>query len=76
MVYAGIASLIYNIRILKEDQNLGSPLFNNIRQGNWLLDYIVGRFRDNEKTLFIAERIDDLFSKVKKLPNHAKPHYF
>jgi hypothetical protein len=76
MVYAGIASSIYHIRYLKETQNLGSPLFDSIRKGPWLMEYYLDRFRDNEKSLFLVDILEDLFDRIKKLPNRSKPHYF
>ncbi|CAI2359529.1 unnamed protein product [Moneuplotes crassus] len=76
MVYAGIASVTHILRSLKETQDLGHPLFNNLREGNWIMDYIIGRFSDNEHTNFLVPILDALFSNVKELPNRSKPHYF
>ena len=75
-MYAGIASIIHAIRFLKVSQNLGSPLFDNLRQGNWLMDYIVERLEDNPKTKFIADNLTNIFDMIKLLPNRAKPRYF
>ena len=76
IMYAGIASLIHIIRFLKVSQNLGSPLFDNIRQGNWLMDYIVERFEDHPKTKFIADNLTIIFDMIKIMPNSEKPRYF
>ena len=76
MVYAGIGSIVYLLRFLKETQDLGHPLFNNIREGNWLLDYVIHRYNDNENTKFLIPILEEIFDNVKKLPKRAKPHYF
>jgi len=73
MVYSGISSVIHLIRSLKETQDLGSPLFNSIREGNWLMDYIIDRFKDNVNTQFIAENLKPIFDVIKDLPRRAKP---
>ena len=76
IIYAGISSYVYLIRSYKETQNLGSPLYNNIRSGNWLLDYILTRFKENENTHFVVDILSDIFETIKELPNRCKPHYF
>jgi len=76
MDYAGIASIIFHLRHLKESQNLGSPLFNNIREGHWFLDFILQRFKDHIDTHFLVDILEDIFEHIKKLPNKSKPHYF
>jgi hypothetical protein len=65
MVYAGIASVKFLIRSLKESQNLGSPLFNNVRDGDWLIDYILDRYRDHEGTKFLVPVLEDIFTNIK-----------
>lgn len=76
IMYAGISSYVYLIRSYKETQNLGSPLYNNIRAGNWLLDYILTRFKENPNTQFVVDILSDIFETIKVLPNRCKPHYF
>lgn len=76
MMYAGIASIQFLIRSLKESQNLGSPLFNNVRDGNWLMDYILDRYRDHQGTQFLIPVLEDLFNSIKVLPKRSKPRYF
>ena len=76
IVYAGIGGIIHLLRSLKETQDLGHPLFNNIRDGDWIMDYIIQRFNDNKHTKFLVKILEEIFQKVKELPNRAKPHYF
>lgn len=76
MMYAGIASIQFLIRSLKESQNLGSPLFNNVRDGNWLMDYILDRYRDHQSTQFLVPVLEEIFNSIKGLPKRSKPRYF
>ena len=46
MPYSGIASLIHMFKKTKLTKDLGAEIFENMREGNWLLDYTVSRIRD------------------------------
>ena len=41
--YAGLAGIFQDLRHAALKNDLGIPLFNNLRNGHWLLDYIVNR---------------------------------
>ena len=41
--YAGLASIFHMIRKTKLYTDMGAEIFNNIRDGDWLLDYCVNR---------------------------------
>jgi hypothetical protein len=43
MTYCGIASFMTILRELKLSGDLGHELFNNMRQGDWYLDYAINR---------------------------------
>ena len=42
-VYAGLQSLIHLFQKLKLSKDMGHEFLDNIRQGDWLLDYTKGR---------------------------------
>lgn len=44
--YAGLTSVVHLLRELKLSKDMGAELFENIRAGDWLIDYTVGRIRD------------------------------
>lgn len=44
--YAGLTSIIHLLHGLKLSKDMGAELFDNIRSGDWLIDYTVGRIRD------------------------------
>lgn len=41
--YAGLAGIYQDLRNAALKNDLGIPLFNNLRSGYWMLDYIVNR---------------------------------
>ena len=43
MRYAGIISLMHLIKEIKKNQDLGHPMCNNIREGDWLIKYTIER---------------------------------
>ena len=46
MPYSGIASLMHMVKKVKLYKDLGNEMFNNIRDGDWLLDYTVSRITE------------------------------
>ncbi|KAK1143430.1 bifunctional 4-alpha-glucanotransferase/amylo-alpha-1,6-glucosidase [Aspergillus melleus] len=82
LVYAGLQgwwSLLENIIKYNE---LGHPLCDHLRQGQWALDYIVGRLgKVAQKEGYDAVRdpavwLQEKFDAVRKLPNFLLPRYF
>jgi hypothetical protein len=45
VVYAGFAGIYHTIIKAKKDNSLSERLFENLRQGDWLFDYYLGRLR-------------------------------
>ena len=64
---------------LKVSGDTGDEFLDNIRQGDWLLEYIVERIATElERTPGLArvsELMKDVFADIKKLPNSYKPKY-
>jgi glycogen debranching enzyme len=51
MTYAGITSFMTILRDLKVTGDLGHELFDNMRQGDWYLDYTLDRLKYMEREL-------------------------
>lgn len=49
--FAGVVSLLSEIRVIND---LGHPLCGNLRDGDWLPDYIVGRLKLEPSTQRLA----------------------
>ncbi len=59
-------SILSEIRPIND---LGNWLPGNLRDGNWLLDYIVGRLNDYQGTKELAKWIDaEAFKPLKGVP--------
>ena len=82
LVYAGLQGWCSVLDHVIRDNDLGHPLCNHLREGQWALDYIVGRLRNQtERTgsqsleaprKWFAERFD----AIRKLPIFLLPRYF
>jgi len=73
--YAGIASFINLLRKLKVKSDMGHELFNNMRDGDWLLDYFMDRlsFMSAEFHQIIVY-LSEAYSHIKTLPKSFRPY--
>lgn len=82
LVYAGLQGWWSVLRDIVNDNNLGHPLCNHLREGQWALDYCVGRLeRISEKRSYHrikgpAKWLKSRFDAIRKLPNFLLPRYF
>lgn len=63
MPYSGIASLMHMFRKTKLSKDMGCEIFNNMREGDWLLDYTTNRIReyaDSEPSIGLHDLADFL----------------
>lgn len=73
--FAGIGGLIPEIEKLKVSKKLDHPIFKNLREGLWLLDYHIARFKGSEAYHF-EECFVKALNSIKSLPKHLIPKYF
>lgn len=82
LVYAGLQGWWSVLRDIVNDNNLGHPLCNHLREGQWALDYCVGRLeRISEKKKFHRIRgparwLKERFDAIRKVPSFLLPRYF
>ncbi|KAF1360210.1 glycogen debranching enzyme [Lizonia empirigonia] len=82
LVYAGLQGWWSVLRDIVNDNNLGHPLCNHLREGQWALDYCIGRLeRISEKRSYHRIRgpanwLKERFDAIRKLPNFLLPRYF
>ncbi|CZR51069.1 probable glycogen debranching enzyme [Phialocephala subalpina] len=82
LVYAGLQGWWSVLKNIIRDNDLAHPLCQHLRNGQWPLDYIVGRlewiskkssFKQLEKpAIWLKERFD----AIRKLPSFLLPRYF
>ncbi|XP_050699326.1 glycogen debranching enzyme-like isoform X6 [Eriocheir sinensis] len=69
----GVVSVLSEIRVIND---LGHPLCGNLRDGDWLLDYIVGRLKLEPSTQRLAGWLEEVFGYLKDVPRYLIPAYF
>ncbi|XP_047142337.1 glycogen debranching enzyme isoform X1 [Hydra vulgaris] len=76
LVYAGLQGIFSLLRKVRLNNDLGHPLCKNLRQGDWLIEYIIRRLNNNEKTKCLGEWFEGLLHCLKCLPRYLVPSYF
>lgn len=74
--YAGISSFMHYLKQLKISVDMGDEIFQNMREGNWFIDYTFDRLGFMKEELQeVIEYVGDLFEQVKKLPHSFRPKF-
>jgi glycogen debranching enzyme len=73
LAWAGVAGLESVLRDIRRWNNLGHPVCENIRQGNWLLDYVVGRLRRRPALKRVQAWVGAHAEIVKQMPPGMRP---
>ena len=82
LVYAGLQGWWSVLRNVIRNNDLGHPICNHLRNGQWALDYISERLerlsrREGHRSLHkSAEWFRNRFSTIRKVPNFLLPRYF
>ncbi|EMC91216.1 glycoside hydrolase family 13 protein [Baudoinia panamericana UAMH 10762] len=82
LVYCGLQGWWSVLRDIIAHNDLGHPMCNHLRDGQWALDYIVGRLeklaqRDIYANLAApAEWLKTRFDAIRKVPSFLLPRYF
>ena len=70
--YAGTQGLV---RAFDYKNDMGSPVFQNIRDGNWLMDYMCQRLFQIPNLLPIESYMESICLKIKTLPRYLIPKF-
>ena len=76
LVYSGLQSVMSLLSEIRVKNDLGHPLCENLRQGDWMMDYMVGRLRLEPSTAELANWLDEAFGHIKQIPRYLVPAYF
>jgi glycogen debranching enzyme len=82
LAYAGLQGWWSVLGPIVRSNELGHPLCNHLRQGQWALDFIVGRMErissqeGYHKLQKPAQWIRERFDAVRGIPSFLLPHYF
>ncbi|TLS24834.1 hypothetical protein PpBr36_09099 [Pyricularia pennisetigena] len=82
LVYAGLQGWWSLLEGIIRDNNLAHPLCQNLREGQWALDYIIGRLERASKTSEFSRLekptrwLKDRFDAIRGIPSFLLPRYF
>lgn len=84
LVYAGLQGVMNILERERMHNNLGHSLFENLRNGDWMLSYIVDRLNkyvslqpEQRKSLSnFAQLVKSLFDLLSQIPRYLIPRYF
>jgi glycogen debranching enzyme len=75
-VYCGLKGIEIVIRKIQETNDLGHPLCGNLREGTWLVSYIVNRLRRIDELKTLADLIEKSLKPLDYMPHFLRPCYF
>jgi len=82
LVYAGLQGWWSPLKDIVNDNNLGHPLCNHLREGPWAMDYCVSRLeRAAAKRQYCnikgpAKWLKQRFDAIRPIPSSLRPRYF
>ncbi|CAH1775348.1 unnamed protein product [Owenia fusiformis] len=76
LVYCGIQGVMSLLTKIHANNDLGHPLCENIRNGDWLLQYTANRMKANHGTKQLGLWFEGVFEFLAKIPRYLVPCYF
>ncbi|KAG5674403.1 hypothetical protein PVAND_004377 [Polypedilum vanderplanki] len=74
--YAGLQGFLSYLNDISPKNDLGHPFCNNLREGNWMIDYMFNRLRQSDKTKELAHWLEVNTEPMKGIPRYLIPAYF
>ncbi|XP_056148989.1 glycogen debranching enzyme-like isoform X2 [Lampris incognitus] len=75
--YAGLQGLMSVFAHVRPNNDLGHPLCANLRQGDWLIDYVSNRLIHREGPLAqVGQWLAAMFDYLKHIPRYLIPCYY
>ncbi|KAL7749490.1 bifunctional 4-alpha-glucanotransferase/amylo-alpha-1,6-glucosidase [Sorochytrium milnesiophthora] len=78
--YCGLEGFASILKQVMRSNDLGHPICQNLRDGPWMMDYVVTRLHryadHNPNVLPLAKWLDERFALVRAVPNFLAPKYF
>lgn len=76
LVYCGTQGFVSVLTEIAPNNDLGHPFCNNLRQGDWMIDYIDQRIANDPRTAELSKWMTDNFAPLKQIPRYLIPSYF
>ncbi|EGC38367.1 hypothetical protein DICPUDRAFT_45888 [Dictyostelium purpureum] len=74
--FCGLSGFVSVLKNIHQYNDLGHPLCENLRKGNWALDYISGRLNQRPNLSSVKDWLNYCFVHLKRLPRNLVPMYF
>uniref|UniRef100_A0A4W4E6Z0 Glycogen debranching enzyme n=1 Tax=Electrophorus electricus TaxID=8005 RepID=A0A4W4E6Z0_ELEEL len=75
--YGGLQGFVSVLSDIRPSNNLGHPFCDNLRQGDWMLDYISSRLLNKGGALQeVGKWFHSMFTYLKCIPRYLVPCYF
>lgn len=76
LVYCGTQGFASVLTEIAPNNDLGHPFCNNLRQGDWMVDYIANRIAKHPNTAALSKWWADNTVALKAIPRYMIPSYF
>lgn len=76
LIYSGSQGFASLLAEIAPNNDLGHPMCDNLRQGNWMIDYVHQRLGKFEGTRALANWLKTEFEALKEIPRYLIPSYF
>ncbi|XP_065187406.1 glycogen debranching enzyme-like isoform X3 [Sycon ciliatum] len=74
--YCGLQGVQSSMEIVFRNNDLGHALCDNLRAGDWLVEYICNRLKHHNGTRKVGEAMSEMFKPLSTLPRYLVPLYF
>ncbi|XP_055546632.1 glycogen debranching enzyme isoform X2 [Wyeomyia smithii] len=76
LVYSGLQGIVSILSDIGPNNDLGHPLANNLRNGNWLIDYCSQRLTKYPNLVPVGNWLTKNLAPLKEIPRYMIPSYF
>ena len=74
--YAGYAATIFDIKTACLEHDQDRPLFRNMRDGDWFMEFHLNRLKKSKALSAVAAKYEHIFNIFKRLPRMHIPDYW
>ncbi|XP_065200578.1 glycogen debranching enzyme isoform X2 [Planococcus citri] len=75
-VYCGLQGLLSAMDTIAFNNDLGHPICQNLREGDWMIDYTINRLKTKPGTKKFAEKLEEIYQPLRAIPRYLVPCYF
>lgn len=76
MKYCGLQGIASIFEKIRASNDLGHPACQNLRDGDWLMEYTSSRLQKVERTAELGNWLKSVFEHISRLPRYLVPAYF